>query len=114
MTTASEKVTIGGYTYETFPLDGVSGMQAFHVYLRLRAEGKSVITSSDEVIKYFWDLFLPVTFVSGGTFAKGEAPQLSEVFAVHAKQRYWDMAKVLGWCVKVNFGDFTDTSTTEE
>lgn len=118
MATATEKKKIGEHTYETHLVDGVSGRRAFHRFIRLMkaSAGRSAngepdfFDASEEDIEFFYDLLAPLTFVSGGGYAAGQAPLLSDVFSEHFRHNYIEMSQWLAWAVGVNFGDFTATS----
>ena len=117
---AATSTTIGPYHYSVTPLDAVAGRDAFLRYAAImgamataaaavegdeNAKGTAVgvaylknFSSAD--MKYFCDLFSPLTSVKGLDY-KG-APQLNDVFSTHFVKRYADLMKWISFCFEVN------------
>lgn len=117
MATGSVKTTIGKFTYELHPVDAVTGRAAWAKFNRIvRASIKdggnlNLFTYGTEAdVEFFCDMLSAATFVSGGDYAKGEAPLLESVFATHFQANYQEMSKWLHWALEANFGGFTATS----
>lgn len=117
MATGSVKTTIGKFTYELHPVDAVTGRVAWAKFNRIakaafKADGNInvFVHGTDADVEFFCDMLSAATFVSGGDYAKGEAPLLESVFATHFQANYQEMSRWLHWALEANFGGFTATS----